>query len=189
MDIIIVTGKSGSGKSHLSAELALLLDGKHLPLDKVSHMALETKMMKDFIKKEFGTSVFADKNTIDRKKLGAIAFANPEKLEKLNNLSEKIMEQIIDQEIATCKNRYLILDYMLLPKMKYFNMPSIKILLKCDTDTRKRRILNRDNILEEYFYSRDKHSLEYNPEDFNFVLNSAKPIDYENLSILIEENY
>lgn len=189
MKIIILTGKSGSGKSYAAEELSVLLNAKHLPLDKISHQALATDELKRFVKKEFGTEVFNEDGSVNRKKIGAIAFSNPKKLDKLNKISEIIMEQIIDYEIQTCKQPYVILDYMLLPKMKYFKLPSIKILLTCDAETRKKRVIARDNILEDYFYAREQHALEFEPSDYDFVINSTNPINYENLSILIQENF
>ena len=46
----------------------------------------------------------------------------------------------------------------------------IKILLNTPYDIRKRRATKRDNIKEESFDLRDQASINYNEEDFDYVL-------------------
>ena len=171
MKIIVVTGKSGAGKTHISNLLKDLLDAEHLSLDTISHQTLTFKNVKDFVKKQFGDEVFDGEN-INRKKLGSLTFNQPEKLALLNKLCEEEMEKLIDDHIANCSKDYLILDYMLLPLMKYFEMATFKILATSTDETRKQRILLRDGITEDYFLLRDKHSLEFNADEYDFVLTS-----------------
>lgn len=182
MKIIVITGKSGSGKTYVASHIANILNAKHLTLDKISHKTLELNELKNFARAEFGNSVFDENGNIDRKKMGALAFSNPEKLQKLNQLAEIEMEKIIDNEINSFDGEFLILDYMLLPLMKYFEMANIKILVTSETETRKQRILNRDGISEEYFLSRESHSLEFNPQRYDIVINNNDPIDFENIA-------
>ena len=154
MKIIVITGKSGSGKTYVASKLASALNAEHLKLDEISHQTLKTETLKNFVAEEFGNEVFDQTGSINRKKLGSIAFLEPEKLNKLNKLSEIEMEKIIDEKIATSNKNVIILDYMLLPKMKYFKMSQIKILVTAESSSRKARILERDGITEEYFESR-----------------------------------
>lgn len=171
MNIIVVTGKSGAGKTHVSEKLKQMLDAEHLSFDTISHQTLTFDNVKKFVKKQFGNEVFDDEN-INRKKLGAFSFNNPDKLALLNKLCEKEMEKIIDEHISNCKKDYIILDYMLLPLMKYFDMSAFKILVTSSDETRKQRIILRDGITEDYFLLRDKHSLDYNQKDYDFVTTS-----------------
>lgn len=180
MKIIIITGKSGSGKTYVATKLAKFLNAKHINLDEISHKTLETETLKSFVLNEFGTSVF-DENKINRKKLGALAFLDTNKLNKLNALSEQIMNDIIDEEIQNCKNEFVVLDYLLLPKMKYLSLANIKILVKSNDSTRKSRVISRDNISEDYFLSRESHSIEFNETEYDFILNNEQNIDFETL--------
>ena len=82
--VIGLTGGIGSGKSTVSrylAELgAIIVDA-----DKVGHEVYQpnTDTWRELVK-TFGKEILAKDNTIDRKKLGAMVFSNPEELKRLN---------------------------------------------------------------------------------------------------------
>lgn len=169
MKIIGVVGKSGSGKSTLAEMLSNVLNGTHIDFDNVSHQVLKTEEYKKFIKDNFGESVF-DGEEIDRKKLGNIVFSNARKLELINKKSETIMEKIIDKALEKSPAPYVVFDYALLPKMKYFKMCNFKILVTADLETRFNRTTLRDKISKEYFDIRDASIDEFNAKDFDFVV-------------------
>ena len=79
------------------------------------------------------------------------------------------MIQIIDKLIESSNKKHIILEYSLLTLMKYFDMCDFKILVTASDDVRLNRVINRDKINEEYFKNREKHSLTYNPNDFDFI--------------------
>ena len=181
--IILVTGKTGAGKTHISEILAKSLDAELLSLDKISHMSLKTENVKSFITQNFGPSVIMADGEINRKAIGKIAFSNPELLDKLNKTAENEMVKIIDEKIATCKKPHIILEYALLPLMKYFDISDVKILVHAADEIRKNRTIVRDKISEEYFLLRDKHSLSYNDADYDFIVeNNELDSDYSKLS-------
>ena len=181
MKLILITGKSGSGKTFIAEKIATILNAKHINLDEISHKTLEMENVKSFVMSEFSIDVFDESGNIDRKNLGKKAFLNPESLQKLNNISEKEMEKLIDSEIKNCKQNYLILDYLLLPKMKYFKSATLKILVTSDIQNRKERIIKRDNISEEYFSVREQNSIEFNKKDYDIVIENNEKIDFEKL--------
>lgn len=185
MEIIVVTGKSGAGKTYVSNILKNLLDAEHLSLDTISHQTLTFLKVKNFVRDNFGNDVF-DADEINRKKLGAITFKNPELLNQLNKICEEEMEKLIDEHISSCTKKYLILDYMLLPLMKYFDMAKFKILVTASNDTRKQRIIKRDGITEEYFLLRDKHSLSFNKDDYDFVISEKTSSNIETIASKIK---
>jgi dephospho-CoA kinase len=81
-----LTGGIGSGKSTVAQILgefgALILDA-----DKVAHTTYALGgPAYDAVIAAFGAQVLADDRTIDRKKLGAIVFGNPEHLNKLTSI-------------------------------------------------------------------------------------------------------
>ena len=169
MNIIGIVGKSGSGKSTLAEMLSNVLDGTHIDFDNVSHQVLKTEEYKKFIKDNFGESVF-DGEEIDRKKLGNIVFSDARKLELINKKSETIMETIIDETLAKSPAQYVIIDYALLPKMKYFKMCNFKILVTANLDIRFKRTTLRDKISKKYFDIRDASIDEFNAKDFDFIV-------------------
>ena len=86
MKVIGLTGGIGSGKSTVSRFLgemgAVVLDA-----DKVGHQAYQpgTETWKELVA-AFGEDIVAPDSTIDRRRLGAIVFADPEALARLNRI-------------------------------------------------------------------------------------------------------
>ena len=97
--VVGLTGGMGSGKSTVSqimAELgAVIIDA-----DKVGHEAYQanTKTWQDVVA-AFGKQVVAQDGSIDRKKLGAIVFGNPEQLERLNRVVHPRMFEMMKESI------------------------------------------------------------------------------------------
>ena len=186
--IIGITGKSGTGKSHLAEILKQELSAEIINFDKVSHLTIETDSFKNLVKKWNVPSVFDNKGNIIRKKLGDIVFEDKEKLNQINNLSEKLMTEIIDEMIQKSTAKYIILEYALLPLMKFFNECDIKILITATESIRFERIINRDQISEEYFKKRDANSINYIPALFDIVVenNTNDTIMIHNILNLIK---
>lgn len=186
--IIGITGKSGTGKSHLAEILKQELSAEIINFDKVSHLTIETDSFKTLVKKWNIPSVFDNKGNIIRKKLGDIVFEDKEKLNQINNLSEKLMTEIIDEMIQKSTAKYIILEYALLPLMKFFNECDIKILITATESIRFERIINRDQISEEYFKKRDANSINYIPALFDIVVenNTNDTIMIHNILNLIK---
>lgn len=181
--IIGITGKSGSGKSKIAGDLASQLNAKLLSIDLISHQATETENFKTFVKENISKSVFDKNGNIMRKALGEIVFQNPKKLDMINECAEKIMNGIIDNIINHSHSSLIILEYALLPKMKYFDMCDIKILVNADETVRRNRIIKRDNISEEYFSLREKNSLSYDNSNFDIIIenNTNETYDLKNI--------
>lgn len=168
-----ITGKSGSGKSYIANQLAQKLDATLFSFDDFSHLSLETDTLKNFALAEFGESVFDD-GKINRKKIGIIAFANTEKLEKWNKLAEAEMEKLIDLKLKSTHSKYVIFEYALLPLMKYFDMCHLKILVTAESKNRALRVCTRDNIGARYFETRDAHSPEFDNFKFDAIIDNSK---------------
>jgi len=183
---IIITGKSGSGKTYIAEKLAIYLNAKLISFDEISHKILEIPEIIDQLNDKFDSTIF-DNGILNRKKLGEIVFNDLNKLEFLNNLVQKYMEIEIDSILSKNEYNYYILDYALLPKMKYFSAKSFKILIKSNHLTRKTRIINRDNISSEYFMIRENNSLEYNDNDYDFVINNNENVNFDELFKKIKE--
>lgn len=166
--IIGICGKSGSGKSYLSKELENLLSATYINIDEIGHNVLLIDSVKYKLVNAFGNSIL-ENNKINRKKLSNIVFNSKIDMDKLTNITWVYMESIIDELIKN--NKIIILDWLLLPKTKYFNMCDIKILLNTPYKIRKKRCKKRDNISDELFDLREKNSIDYHLEDFDFIIN------------------
>lgn len=181
--IIGISGKSGSGKSTLANKLINEFNGKaiHLDIDKVGHNVLKIEEVKKELISSYGSDIITNKD-VDRKKLGDIVFNSRNEMKKLTHITWKYMEIEIDNFINNNKNKIIILDWILLPNTKYFNMCDIKILLLVPYKVRRQRALLRDNITAYAFDTREKASINYKLEDFDYIL---KSITEENIRKLV----
>ena len=177
--VIGITGKSGSGKSFLAEQLKEKIGGIHVDIDKISHDVLSNTTSQEFVKAEFGETVF-ENGKINRKKLGQIVFNNKAKLEKLNRFCQAQMEQEID-DIISSNNCPIILDYALLPWLRQFDSIDIKILVSTTFEERFKRVNSRENISKEYFEKRDNSIESYDSFSFDLTLDSSCNIDTEKL--------
>ena len=91
---------------------------------------------------------------------------------KLSNITWKYMEIEIDGFLNKNRNKIVILDWILLPISKYFNMCDIKLLLDIPYEIRRERAILRDNISENEFKLREKASISFNEKDFDYCLKS-----------------
>ena len=166
--ILGISGKSGSGKSSISKYLEDNYGYMWIDSDKIAKEIREIHINEiiDLV----GDSDIVKESKIDSKKLGDILFSNTELLKKYNDfIYSKLKKSIKD---LTKKSKKIVIDSMFLPIMEIYNDCDYKILVICDTEKRKQRIINRDNIEEEYFIKRDNNGLNYNCDDFDFVIDN-----------------
>lgn len=169
--MIGICGKSGSGKSTLAKQIMSIYGDRvvHLDVDKIGHKILTMDEVKEELVRSFGKEIIDEPN-VDRKELGNIVFNSRDKMKTLSDITWKYMQIEIDKFLSDNRDRVVILDWILLPITKYFDMCDLKILLDIPYEIRKQRAMKRDNITEEAFDLREKASIEFNYENFDFVL-------------------
>ena len=171
--IIEICGKSGSGKSTLAREIIKLTSDKavHLDIDKVGHKVLLLPEVMEELINLFGESVVKE-NIVDRKKLGEIVFDSRKEMNKLSSITWSYMQIEIDNFFNENKDKIIILDWLLLPITKYFDMCDIKILINIPYEIRKERAMKRDSISSDAFDLREKASINFDESIFDCVINS-----------------
>lgn len=168
--IICVCGKSGSGKSTVAKLIQEERPNSiHIDIDKIGHKSHADEKIKQELINIF-SEVILTNNNIDRKKLGKIVFSNKEEMKKLENITWNYMEQEIDKILINNNDKIIILDWLLLPKTKYFETSDLRILVDIPYEIRKQRVLKRDSITEEQFELREKNTIEYDKNEFEYIL-------------------
>ena len=171
MKLIGITGKTGTGKSTIARTLAQKLNGQYVDIDKIGHQATSDPHIAKKLCDIFGSELLDSNETIDRKKLGNIVFSDTDKMQILTDITWEYMEQELDK-ILLQKQQYFIFDWALLPKVKFWDMCNIKILVISDDIVRKERILERDHITSEYLEKRESATLDYSKLSFDFIFDN-----------------
>lgn len=172
MKIIGITGKSGSGKSTLTEVLSKKLQCNSVNIDKIGHKATNDEEISKKLCKIFGDEILGKDAIIDRKKLGNIVFSDKEKMNILTDITWDYMQEIMDEILEKESGEIIILEWALLPISKYWEKCDIKILMKADDKQRKDKVMQRDQISEEYFVKREDGSINYTPYVFDYIFNN-----------------
>lgn len=152
MKILGLTGGSGTGKSAACTAFARLGCGV-IDADATYRTLCDTcePMLKE-IQNVFG-DVFSTDGKLDRKKLGAIVFADAQKLQQLNAITHPYIRQAARDAFAAYSKRGCLLCIYDAPVLFEGQMETL-----CDKtcavlaarNTRIARIVARDTITEEY---------------------------------------
>lgn len=180
--VIGITGKSGSGKSTLASELGRCIPNSTvINVDEIGHEALCRPKILERLKERFGNEILDETGAVDRKRLGNIVFAEREKMQQLAEATYLYISEKI-KDIVENANGVLIFDWILLPQASIWSECDIKILVHTDLQTRKKKVIVRDNITDEYFEAREKTSIEYSEEQFDYVFyNNYKESSIKNM--------
>ena len=184
--LIGITGKSGSGKSTITTIFKELDTSIQIVnIDKIGHDSYLDPNVRRKLIQYFGKEILNDDLSINRKTLSHIVFNDHTMMQKLYKATREYMENGIDSLINS--NNISILDYALLPKLKHFNLCDIKILVTAPFSNRARRVTKRDNISLEKYNEIDSNGLNYEMNDFDFVIENN--FDIKHLRKVIGEIY
>lgn len=154
--IIGVMGMSGSGKStfcgHLKEKGAYIIDADKIArevLEKGSSGLLE-------VKEKFGEEVLFSDGSLNRKKLGEIVFNNEEKLEILNSITAKRIDEEIIKRVNLNKGKIVVIDCPMLHKISAIGLCDKVILITAPEEILIERIVERDGISKENAKARIK---------------------------------
>ena len=149
--IIGITGGTGSGKSTL-LHLIEDLGGLVLDCDAIYHELLQTDTaLLSAIELRFPGTV--TDGSLDRKKLGAIVFADKNALQELNHITHAAVKQEVLRRLASNPNLVAI-DAIGLFEGELDNLCDVTVAIIAPAEDRIRRIMARDGISEEYAKNR-----------------------------------
>ncbi len=157
MRVIGLTGGIGSGKSTVSqimAELgAVIIDA-----DRVGHEAYQpnTRTWQDLVA-AFGKEIVAADGSIDRKKLGAIVFGNPDELARLNRIVHPRMFEMMQERIGQYRKqgvKVVVLDAAILFEANWTPLVDEIWVVVTDEPAVVTRVHTRSGLPEEQIRSR-----------------------------------
>lgn len=169
MKIIGITGKSGSGKSTLTKLLSEKWKCNSVNIDKIGHKATKNEKIARKLCEVFGNEILNNERSIDRKKLGNIVFSSREKMDILTDITWDYMQEMLDEILKNETKNVIILEWALLPISQYWEKCDTKILMRAEDRERKNKVIERDQISEEYFLKRDAGSIDYTAFEFDYI--------------------
>ncbi len=103
--VIGLTGGIGTGKSEVARMLSEL-GAVMINADQVGHEAYtpNSEIWREVVE-AFGEGILLDTGEIDRQKLGAIVFARPEQLTKLNQIMHPRMARMVEERIQELRDQ------------------------------------------------------------------------------------
>ena len=174
--IIGITGGTGCGKTTL---LNLIRDrgGMVLDCDAIYHELLRTDVrMLDAIEDRF-PGVIAE-GQLDRKKLGAIVFADPEALLDLNRITHAAVKREVLRRLEE-RPKLAAIDAIGLFEGELAELCDVTVAVTAPLEDRVARLMKRDGISEDYARSRiaAQHDAQWFRERCSHVLVNNSNLD------------
>ncbi len=162
MKVIGLTGGIGTGKS----TVARLFREKGIPVIDLDRIVRDLqKPGKDVYKQiveVFGREILLEDGTLDRKKLGEIVFADPEKRETLNRIVHPaVLEKLKDLlfKYQASGEELVIVEVPLLYELKLENLFDDVILVYAPEEVQLKRVMERDQLSRQEAMNRIKSQI------------------------------
>ena len=148
--VIGITGGSGGGKTTVSKEFKRI-GFNIIDADEVAHKVMEkgSACLKEVIC-AFGEEYLDAQGGLDRKKLGALVFSDPDKLALLNSITHKHIISKIKEEMTD----KTVIDAISLFDTELYSLCDSTIFVYCPKEIRVKRIVEREGVDESYAKSR-----------------------------------
>ena len=156
MTIIGITGPTGAGKTTLLDQVEAL-GGAVIDCDRVYHELLKSDTtLQSELEAAFGP-LRGEDGTIDRKKLGAIVFGDPEKLQRLNEIAQTATVERTRELLERYRARggeLAAIDAIALLECGLGALCDATVAVVAPPEVRVRRIMAREGIPEDYAWAR-----------------------------------
>ncbi len=166
MIVIGITGPTGAGKTTTLDELEKM-GGGVIDCDAVYHELLKSDIaLQNLLKDKFG-AIEDENGGIDRKKLGAIVFHDPEALERLNKIVNKAITQAVRERLEEYREKKncpaAAIDAIALFESGLAQLCDTTLAVIAPAEIRVKRIMAREGISEDYARARVSAQ---NPDEF-----------------------
>ncbi len=141
--VVGLVGGIGSGKSAVAAEFARR-GARVIPADQIGHEALRQEEVRRQVVRRWGPELLDEKGEVQRRKLGAIVFADPEERKALEALVHPWIRKRIEEEVARAKAdptvRLIVLDAAILMEAGWNNVCDCLVYVDAPRDVRLERV-------------------------------------------------
>jgi len=160
--IIGITGGTGCGKTTL-LDVIREKGGLVLDCDAIYHRLLQTdKALLAAIEARFPGTV--ENGQLQRKKLGAIVFADKAALEELSHITGSAIGRELNRQLST-NPALAAIDAIRLFEGGLNSRCDLTVAVTAPLEVRVKRLMARDNITEEY--ARSRIAAQPSPEEFS----------------------
>ena len=170
--ILGITGGTGGGKTTL-LQVAQSCGFQVLDCDRIYHELLETEpSLTAAIEERFPGTV--KDGQLQRKKLGAVVFADPQALADLNAITHSAVRRVVEARLQ--KNTAI--DAIALFESGMDRLCDVTVAVTAPEELRIQRLMAREGITEEYAKSRiaAQHSDNYYRQLCDYVLENTGDI-------------
>ena len=174
--IIGITGGTGCGKTTL-LNVIREKGGLILDCDAVYHQLLiSDKEMLAAIDARFPGTV--EDGSLNRKKLGAIVFADKDALLDLNRITHAAVKAEVQRQLETAP-KLAAIDAIALHEGGLADLCDVTVAVTAPTEDRVRRLMARDDISEDYARSRiaAQHDEDWFRQRCDYVLENSGELD------------
>ena len=178
--IIGITGGTGCGKTTL-LDLVKEQGGLVLDCDAIYHRLLqEDRSLLEAIEARFPGTV--EDGALQRKKLGAIVFADPEALQDLNKITHGAVRREVERQLETAPELAAI-DAIGLFESGLDKLCKLTVAVTAPKEARITRLMARDNISREYATAR----IEAQPANEEFAARCSVCLENDSSAQLFRE--
>ena len=176
--ILGITGPTGSGKTTFLNCIAEK-GGIILDCDAIYHTLLRTdeSLLRALDARFPGT---VENGSLNRKKLGAIVFADENALLDLNAITHSAVKSVVLEQLQLHKGKLIAIDAIGLFEGDLAYLCDVTVAVTAPEETRIRRIMARDGISYEYAASRvnAQHPSEWFSERCDYALENSSTADH-----------
>lgn len=181
--IIGLTGPTGSGKSTV-AEQWQSLGARIIDTDKLAREVVNpgTKCLAELVQ-TFSSSILNDDGSLNRKKLGSLAFSSDENTKKLTAITHPYILSLCDnfiEEYTKEGNSFIIIDAPLLFESGLYKKCDFSVTISSNTQARKDRIIQRDQLSDSDAKHRihQQHTNDYYEKHADIIFQNNKDFDH-----------
>ncbi|NLL69946.1 MAG: dephospho-CoA kinase [Epulopiscium sp.] len=160
MKVVGLTGGSGTGKSKIASYFEKQYKAYLIDADQIGHKIIKKGMPAySLLIKHFGHTILDETKEINRKKLGAMVFMDPEKLKLLNKITHPFIVSKIDETITQCslqdqQHSFIMIDGALLVEANVHKKVDELWVVYANLDCRIKRLKKRDGLSQDQILQR-----------------------------------